>query len=104
MMNEGTIDQLNELIRVSKDGERGYRTAAADVRNSQLQSVFEEYARQRSSCARQRVVNAGMTGEPLAIVEKQCGKINEAHARLVRLKSDIAAGAEFRRNGPEGRV
>jgi len=161
MITEETIDLLNELIQVSKDGEHGYRTAAADVRNSQLQSVFEEYAKQRSSSARQlqaevarlggtavdsgtataavhrvwmdlksalsggdggaiiaacetgedytlaafdRVVNAGVTGETLVIVEKQCGKIKEAHARLVRLKSEIAAGAEFRRNEPEGRV
>jgi uncharacterized protein (TIGR02284 family) len=154
MINQETIDLLNELIHVARDGERGYHTAAEDVRNSQLQSVFSEYAKQRSTSARQlqaeverlggaaadsgtiagaahrvwmdlkgalsggdggaiiaacetgedhtlaafeRVVNAGITGETLAIVEKQCGKIKEAHARLVRLKSEIAGGAEFRR-------
>ena len=53
MSKEETIDLLNELIHVCKDGEHGYRTAAEDVRNSQLQSVFGEYAKQRSSCARQ---------------------------------------------------
>jgi uncharacterized protein (TIGR02284 family) len=131
MTKEETIDLLNELIHVCKDGEHGYRTAAEDVRNSQLQSVFGEYAKQRGSCARQlqaeverlggvgadsgtftaavhrgwidlkaalsggdggaiiaacetgedytlaafeRVVNAGITGESLSIVEKQCGK------------------------------
>jgi uncharacterized protein (TIGR02284 family) len=155
MSKEETIDLLNELIHVCKDGEHGYRTAAEDVRNSQLQSVFGEYAKQRSSCARQlqaeverlggaatdsgtltaavhrgwmdlkaalsggdggaiiaacetgedyalaafeRVVNAGITGESLSIVEKQCGKLKEAHTRLVRLKHEIAGGAEFQQN------
>ena len=157
MINEETIGLLNELTHVSKSGELGYRTAAADVRNSQLQSVFSEYAKQRGTCVHQlqseverlggvavdsgtitaavhrgwidlkaalsggdggaiiaacetgedytlaafeRAVNAGITGETLAIVEKQCGKIKEAHTRLVRLKSEIAAGAEFRRTEP----
>ena len=53
MIKDETIDLLNELIHVCKDGEHGYRTAAEDVRNSQLQSVFSEYAKQRSSFARQ---------------------------------------------------
>jgi uncharacterized protein (TIGR02284 family) len=155
MTKEETIDLLNELIHVCKDGEHGYRTAAEDVRNSQLQSVFSDYAKQRGSCARQlqaeverlggvgadsgtltaavhrgwidlkaalsggdggaiiaacetgedytlaafeRVVNAGITGESLSIVEKQSGKIKEAHTRLVRLKDEIARGAEFQQN------
>jgi uncharacterized protein (TIGR02284 family) len=155
MIKEETIDLLTELIYVCKDGEHGYRTAAEDVRNSQLQSVFSEYAKQRSSCARQlqaeverlggtatdsgtltaamhrgwmdlkaalsggnggaiiaacetgedyalaafeRVVNAGITGESLSIVEKQRGKIKEAHTRLVRLKHEIARGTEFQQN------
>ncbi len=155
MTKEETIDVLNELIHVCKDGERGYRTAAEDVRNSQLQSVFSEYAKQRGSCAKQlqaeverlggaatdsgtltaavhrgwidlkaalsggdggaivaacetgedytlaafeRVVNAGITGESLSLVEKQCGKIKEAHTRLVRLKDEMSHGAEFQQN------
>jgi uncharacterized protein (TIGR02284 family) len=155
MIKEETIDLLNELIHVCKDGEHGYRTAAEDVRNSQLQSVFTEYAKQRGSAGRQlqaeverlggaatdsgtltaavhrgwidlkaalsggdggaivaacetgedhtlaafeRVVNAGITGESLSIVEKQYGKIKEAHTRLVRLKEEMSRGAEFQQN------
>jgi uncharacterized protein (TIGR02284 family) len=155
MTKEETIDLLNELIHVCKDGENGYATAAGDVRNSQLQSVFAEYAKQRASCARQlqaeverlggaaaesgtitaavhrgwidlksalsggdggaiiaacetgedhtlaefeRVVNVGISGESRSLVEKQYGKVKEAHTRLVRLKKEMAAGAEFQQN------
>jgi len=45
---EETVDRLNGLIQVSRDGEHGYRTAAADVHNSEMQTIFEEYAHQRA--------------------------------------------------------
>jgi uncharacterized protein (TIGR02284 family) len=155
MTREETIDLLNELIHVCKDGENGYSTAAGDVRNSQLQSVFSEYAKQRGSCARQlqgeverlggsaadsgtvgavvhrgwidlksalsggdggaiiaacetgedhtlaafeRVVDGDISGESRSLIEKQYDKIKEAHTRLVRLKKEMAGGAEFQQN------
>jgi uncharacterized protein (TIGR02284 family) len=45
---EETIDCLNGLIAVARDGEHGYRTAAADVNNSELGTIFSEYADQRA--------------------------------------------------------
>jgi uncharacterized protein (TIGR02284 family) len=45
---EDRIGYLNELIETSKDGEHGYRTAAEYVRNTQLQNIFQDYARQRA--------------------------------------------------------
>jgi uncharacterized protein (TIGR02284 family) len=36
-----------------QDGELGYRTAAADVRNSELETVFTEYAKQRARFAQE---------------------------------------------------
>jgi uncharacterized protein (TIGR02284 family) len=155
MVKEETVAHLNELIEVCMDGERGYRTAADHVRNSQLESVFGEYAKQRAGCARQlqaevvrlggdaadsgtlkaavhrgwidlksaltggdgsaiiaacetgedfaqaafeRVVNAGISGETRSLVEKEWRQIGEAHQRLLRLKAEIAAGAEFQKN------
>jgi len=53
MTRDETIAALNELIHVCKNGDHGYSTTAGDVRNSQLQSLFSEYAKQRGSCARQ---------------------------------------------------
>jgi uncharacterized protein (TIGR02284 family) len=52
MTTEETITELNGLIRTCKDGELGYRTAAADVRNTELETVFTECAKQRGQFAR----------------------------------------------------
>lgn len=52
MTREDTIAELNGLIKTCKDGELGYRTAATDVRNTELETVFSEYAKQRGQFAR----------------------------------------------------
>jgi uncharacterized protein (TIGR02284 family) len=44
---------LNRLIETCKDGEKGYRDAASDLRESPLKSLFDEY-----SCQRGRFVSA----------------------------------------------
>jgi len=46
-----TITELNGLIRTCKDGESGYASAAADVPNTELESVFTKYAKQRGHFA-----------------------------------------------------
>jgi uncharacterized protein (TIGR02284 family) len=52
MTTEDTIVELNGLIKACKDGELGYRTAAADVRNTELETVFTGYSKQRGQFAR----------------------------------------------------
>jgi uncharacterized protein (TIGR02284 family) len=52
LTTEDTISELNGLIETCKDGELGYRTAAADVRNTELETVFTEYAKQHGKFAR----------------------------------------------------
>ena len=49
---QDTIRHLNDLTETCKDGEMGYRTAAANARNTQLESVFTEYSKQRGHFAR----------------------------------------------------
>jgi len=44
---EDTIQHLNDLTKTCKDGELGYRAAAANVKNTQLESMFLDYAEQR---------------------------------------------------------
>ncbi len=39
---------LNRLIRVSKDGEAGFRVASESVRNRGLKALFKSYAQQRA--------------------------------------------------------
>ena len=51
MTTQDTISELNGLIRTCRDGELGYTSAAADVRNTELESVFTKYAKQRAQFA-----------------------------------------------------
>ncbi len=57
MTTDETVQHLNALTETCKDGELGYRTAAANVRNTELESVFTDYAKQRAHFAR------GLRGE-----------------------------------------
>ncbi len=52
MTQKDVIHSLNELLRISKDGEQGYRSAAENIRNSELDTVFSGYAKQRAAFAR----------------------------------------------------
>ncbi len=52
MTTEDTIRHLNDLTETCKDGELGYSTAAGNARNTQLESVFSDYAKQRGQFAR----------------------------------------------------
>ncbi|HWU82199.1 MAG TPA: PA2169 family four-helix-bundle protein, partial [Methylophilaceae bacterium] len=40
MTNEDIINNLNDLIETCKDGEEGFRTCAADIRNVELKQFF----------------------------------------------------------------
>jgi uncharacterized protein (TIGR02284 family) len=49
---EETIVELNGLIQTCRDGELGYGAAATDVRNTELETVFTRYAKQRGQFAK----------------------------------------------------
>lgn len=49
--NDEVISELNDLIATCKDGEQGFRTAAEDVGNSELRTLFNMYAQQRARFA-----------------------------------------------------
>jgi uncharacterized protein (TIGR02284 family) len=53
MTSDEVIDRLNELIEVSKDGQHGFDTAARDVKNSELETMFNGYAKQRAEFVRE---------------------------------------------------
>jgi uncharacterized protein (TIGR02284 family) len=52
MTTEDAILHLNSLTQTCRDGELGYLTAAEHVKNTGLQTVFGDYARQRREFAR----------------------------------------------------
>lgn len=49
--SETTAAALNELIKTCKDGEEGFRTAAEDVKDASLKSLFNELSTQRAGFA-----------------------------------------------------
>jgi uncharacterized protein (TIGR02284 family) len=55
---------LNHLIEVCRDGEHGYMTAASDVENTELASIFRQYAEQRAKFSgelKEEIVRLGGT-------------------------------------------
>lgn len=65
MTTDDTIDTLNDLIEVSKDGEYGFRTSAEHARDPQLKALFMKRADDCAQGARElteQVVQLG--GEP----------------------------------------
>jgi uncharacterized protein (TIGR02284 family) len=51
MDSEAAIDNLNGLVHINKDAESGFLTAAANVKNSELESLFTGYAAQHAKFA-----------------------------------------------------
>ncbi|MEX5589359.1 MULTISPECIES: ferritin-like domain-containing protein [Pseudomonas] len=49
--NKDVIDVLNDLIEYSKDGEKGFKTSAEDVKNPELKSFFVQRASECASAA-----------------------------------------------------
>ena len=71
--NDDVISTLNNLIETCKDGQEGFQQAAEGVQNSQLKTLFYEYAQQRAQFA----------GELQGLVRELGGdpeKINPMHA------------------------
>ena len=50
-MADNVASILNDLIETSKDGEKGFNTAADDTKNSQLGTTFR---RRAQDCAQER--------------------------------------------------
>lgn len=50
-MAHDTTEVLNRLIQVNKDAEDGYITAAENIRNSELETVFKDYANRHAKFA-----------------------------------------------------
>ncbi len=53
MADNHTIDQLNHLVRINKNAEAGLHTAAENVQNSELETLFGGYARQHAKFIRE---------------------------------------------------
>lgn len=49
--NNKLLDHLNHLVLINKDAEEGFLNAAKNVKNSELESQFTDYARQHARFA-----------------------------------------------------
>jgi uncharacterized protein (TIGR02284 family) len=104
-----TIDTLNHLTEILKDGEYGYRAAAKDVKAPELGVIFERYASRRAEFAstlQARVSDLGAKVEQSGTITgdlrrgwmdlKAALSSNESHAVLVEVeRAEDAAVAAF---------
>jgi uncharacterized protein (TIGR02284 family) len=89
--NEKAVSVLNDLIEFAKDGQEGYKTAAQDVKNPQLQSMFRNFEQQRSQFVTQLKEQVQtMGGNP----EQSGSIVGAAHRGWIYLKSAISKGDE----------
>lgn len=90
MTPEESIEHLNGLVQTCKDGEFGYLTAAEDVRNTQLNTIFKDYANQRVQFARQLQAEVGRLGG----IPLDSGTVTATLFRgWMDLKSAVTAGS-----------
>ncbi|MHC6227299.1 ferritin-like domain-containing protein [Pseudomonas sp. X10] len=89
--NKDVIDVLNDLIEFSKDGEKGFRESADDVKDSQLKTFFMQRAGECGSAAvelQSEVRRLG--GDP----ETSTSVSGDLHRGWVNLKSMLTGKGE----------
>lgn len=82
-------DTLNDLIKIAKDGQEGFRSASENVRDSSLKTVFSGYSLQRAKFAgelQQLVIHLGEKEE------KKSDLIGAVHRGWINLKGAITKG------------
>jgi uncharacterized protein (TIGR02284 family) len=88
MADEAT-DTLNDLIETLKDGQKGFQSAAADVKDANVKSTFSEFARQRAAMAEELSSHVALSGED----PKRSGSVaGAAHRGWMNLKSALGGG------------
>ena len=53
MTDSDTVSVLNSLIETSKNGEKGFATAAEDVKSAELKQFFSQYSTECAAAARE---------------------------------------------------
>jgi uncharacterized protein (TIGR02284 family) len=83
---------INSLIETLKDGEAGFKTAAADVNDATVKATFNEFARQRSQMAGE--LASHLRGED-AKSSPDSGSISgAAHRGWMNIKSALGGGEQ----------
>lgn len=89
--NKDVIDVLNDLIEYSKDGEKGFKTSAEDVKNPQLKAFFVQRAGECANAAAQLQSEVRrLGGDP----ETSTSISGDLHRGWVNLKSMVTGKDE----------
>ena len=89
MDNGNVISVLNHLIETCRDGEQGFRTAAENVKDTQVKSLFQKYAQQRAEMVRELQAEVrAHGGDP----EKTGSVAASAHRGWMNIKAAISTG------------
>ena len=88
-MDEVTVKTLNTLIETLKDGQNGFKSAAADVKDMRVKSVFTELAHDRTRLAGELQSEVSrLGGDP----EKSGSASAAVHRGWINLKSALGGG------------
>jgi uncharacterized protein (TIGR02284 family) len=88
-MADQAISTLNDLIETLKDGKNGFEAAAADVKDSNVKSVFLECAQERSRMAGELQAEVSRRGG----APEQSGSASAAmHRGWMNLKNALGGG------------
>ncbi|HWE93665.1 MAG TPA: PA2169 family four-helix-bundle protein [Tepidisphaeraceae bacterium] len=88
-MSNATASTLNDLIETLKDGQKGFETAAGDVKDARVKSVFQEFAQQRSRFAGELQAEVSRMGGE---AEKTGSATAAMHRGWIDLKSALGGG------------
>ncbi|WP_339846936.1 PA2169 family four-helix-bundle protein [uncultured Halopseudomonas sp.] len=86
-----TIKVLNDLIETSKDGEKGFKVCADDVKRPELKALLSDHATECGKAATElQAIVTRLGGDP----EEDTSMAGDIHRRWVDLKSMISGKDE----------
>ncbi|NBA94668.1 PA2169 family four-helix-bundle protein [Pseudomonas sp. R5(2019)] len=90
-LNKEVISVLNDLIEVSKDGEKGFRTCAEDIKNPELKTLFIGRSQGCATAAAELQAEVrALGGDP----ETSTSISGDLHRRWVDIKSMVTGKSE----------
>ncbi|WP_295471237.1 PA2169 family four-helix-bundle protein [uncultured Pseudomonas sp.] len=99
-INKESINLLNDLIEVSKDGQKGFETSAEDLKNPEIKRFFQAHAADCATAVRELQAEVGALGGDPETSSSLSGTLHRAWVDLKSLvtgKSDEAILNEVER-------
>lgn len=85
---DDTIDTLNNLIEICKDGAHGFKVAADDAKDGELRALFMRYSQERESFAQElRARVTALGGDP----DKSGTATGALHRGWINLKAAVSS-------------